>query len=320
MAGLQELEHLVEQPALRHLGQQGLGLQQRLGGLGVQREAQARELGAKAHGADDAHRVFAIAHGRVANHADALFLRVLHAAVVVHQHARLGVVVHGVDGEVAPRRVLLLRAPHVVAQHAPAGVHRVLHAGQLALGRALVAADVGGLRVVHVGAEGGDLDHLVLAPAAKHHVHDAKAPPDDEGAPEQLLDLLGRGAGGDVEILGLEPQQQIAHRAADDVGLVPRFLERAHHRDSALVHQVGVDGVRLRAQLHALAQALAGVAAGGLVDQLVDEGLDHDFSSLNSSSTRQPRARASARRRSSGLVATGRAARSSRGRSFMESE
>jgi hypothetical protein len=42
VAGLQQLEHLVEQAALRHLGQQRPALLQRLGGLGLEREAQAR--------------------------------------------------------------------------------------------------------------------------------------------------------------------------------------------------------------------------------------------------------------------------------------
>jgi hypothetical protein len=82
------------------------------------------------------------------------------------------------------------------------------HAGQLALAGALVAADLLGRRVVHVGAEGGDLDHLVLAPAAVHHVHDAEAPADDEGAAEQALDLLRRGVGGHVEVLGPQPSSR----------------------------------------------------------------------------------------------------------------
>jgi hypothetical protein len=102
--------------------------------LGSSRKPKRRQLGAEAHRADGAHRVFAVARGRIADHAQQLLVRVGDAAVVVHHHARLRVVVHGVDGEVAPRGVLVLRAPDVVAQHPAAGVHRVLHAGQLALG------------------------------------------------------------------------------------------------------------------------------------------------------------------------------------------
>ncbi len=47
MAGLQQLEHLVEQAALRHVGQQRLGLDQRRGGLGLELEAQPMSLAAK---------------------------------------------------------------------------------------------------------------------------------------------------------------------------------------------------------------------------------------------------------------------------------
>jgi len=198
-------------------------------------------------------------------------------AVVIVDHDLVGrVVVHGVDGEVAARRVFFLRAPDVVAQHPAAGVHRVLHARELALAGALVARHLLGGSVVHVGAEGRDLDHLMLAPPAVHHVHDAKTPPDDEGAAEQRLDLLGRGVGGHVEVLGPQPQQQVAHRAAHHVGLEARLLQRGDHVFRAFVDQGRIDLVNLCRHLLALAEAaLALCAAGGLAEQLVDEFLDH---------------------------------------------
>ena len=95
--------------------------------------------------------------------------------MVVHHDLALRVVVHGVDAEVAPGGVFVLRPPHVVAQHAAGGIHGVFHARKLAFGGALVAADVLGIGAVQVGAEGGDFDHFVLAPAPENHVHDAKA-------------------------------------------------------------------------------------------------------------------------------------------------
>src|SRR6185369_8469666 len=119
-------------------------------------------------------------------------------------------------GEVAPGRVFRLRSPDVVAQHAAGRIHGVLHAGQFALAGLLVPGDLFGGGVVHVGAESGDLDHLVLAPAAVHDVNDAKAPSDDEGTPEQPLDLLGRRIGRDIEVLRAQANQQVAHGAADD--------------------------------------------------------------------------------------------------------
>jgi hypothetical protein len=107
----------------------------------------------------------------------------------------------------------------------------------------------------------GDLDHLMLAPAAVHHVHDAKPPADDEGTAKQALDLFGRGVGGHVKILGAQAQQQVAHGAADDVGLKTCLLERGHHLGGAAVHQLGVDAVHRGGHLFALAEM--GLAAGG---------------------------------------------------------
>jgi hypothetical protein len=48
-----------------------------------------------------------------------------------------------------------------------------------------------GLLGVQVGAEGGHLDHLVVAPPAVDDMHDAEAPADDEGAAEQALTCSG---------------------------------------------------------------------------------------------------------------------------------
>jgi hypothetical protein len=62
-------------------------------------------------------------------------------------------------------------------------------------------------------------------------VHDLEAAADDEGAPEQALDLLRRGVGGDVEVLRLHAQQQVAHRAADDKGLEAGFLQGLRDAD-----------------------------------------------------------------------------------------
>jgi hypothetical protein len=59
-----------------------------------------------------------------------------------------------------------------------------------------------------VGAEGGDLDHLVLAPAAVHHVHDAKAPADDEGAAEQALTCSGVALVATSKSLGRRPSSR----------------------------------------------------------------------------------------------------------------
>jgi hypothetical protein len=94
----------------------------------------------------------------------------------------------------------------------------------------------------------------VLAAAAEDHVHQAEAPADDEGAAEQRLHLLGRGVGGDVEVLRPQADQQVAHGAADDVGLVAGILERAHHAHGVVVEQLRIDAVFFGRHLDATAQ------------------------------------------------------------------
>ena len=81
---------------------------------------------------------------------------------------------------VKSRRCVLV--DHVVAQHA-ARWHprRASCLPRPLLVRSLPLTCSRRRRAVQVGTEGGDFNHLVLAPAM-HHVNDAKAPPNDEGA------------------------------------------------------------------------------------------------------------------------------------------
>src|SRR5690606_20027738 len=53
---------------------------------------------------------------------------------------------------------------------------------------------------------------------------------------EQLLDLVRGGAGGDVEILGMAADHEVAHGAADQEGLVPAFAKAVEH-----AQRVGTD-------------------------------------------------------------------------------
>ena len=66
----------------------------------------------------------------------------------VHHNLGLGVVIHGVDGEVTPGCVFFQTAPDVVTQYAARRVHGVLHARELAFAGALVAAYLLGLAAV----------------------------------------------------------------------------------------------------------------------------------------------------------------------------
>ena len=223
---------------------------------------------------------------------------------------RQRVVVHGVDGVVAPRRVLNLRAPDVVAQDPAAGID---HVG-LVLRRPTCSLAgchflVGRSRV-QVRTEGRDLDRLVLAAAAEDHVHQTEAAADDESAAEVRLHLLGRGVGGHVPVLGPQPDQQVTHGATYDVGLVPGVLQRLHDAHRVRVEQAGVDAVFGLRHLDPRAQRHHGnrclrrrtVYGRSLAQQAVDEFLDHGW---NRFSTGQCRSCATRRSEGPGLVATG---------------
>ncbi len=121
---------------------------------------------------------------RIADHAQQARAHVFHAAVVV-VHGLVGrVVVHRVDGEVAAGGVLGLGAPHVVAQHAAAGVDGVGVVVQLGALDALAGRYLLAFHGVDQRAEGRHLDDLLLASAVERHVHDLEAPADDARAAE----------------------------------------------------------------------------------------------------------------------------------------
>ena len=113
-----------------------------------------------------------------------------------------------------------------------------------------------------------------------------KTSTDDEGAPEQRLDLFRGGVGGHVKVLGAQPEQQIAHGAAHDVSLVTGIHQRLHDLDGALIDQGRVDLVLCLRHLDTLAmRGLGSCRVGRLAHQLVEEFLDH----ANNFRVRQPR-------------------------------
>jgi hypothetical protein len=116
-----------------------------------------------------------------------------------------GVVIQRVHREITAPGVLLLRPEDVVAQH-PAMLVLLRRPGV----RAAKRRDLHGL-------------------AAEHHVHEAEAPPDDEGAAEERPDLLRARVGGHVEVFRGDAQEQVAHGAADDMGRKARLAQRRAH-------------------------------------------------------------------------------------------
>ena len=197
----EQLQHLLEQPGRRHVLHQG--------GERADRRARARldvaaDLGRQPDRAQHAHRVLAVALLGLPDHADDALAQVREAAAVVQDLLGGRVVEQGIDGEVAANRVLGLTAEDVVAQDAAV---LVAHLVVVLAGRA--------------AAEGRHLDRFLAA----QHVHQAEAAADDPRAPEHRLDLLGRGAGGHVEVLRLEIHQQVAHGPAHHEGGVAGLLQ-----------------------------------------------------------------------------------------------
>ena len=140
-------------------------------------------------------------------------LEVGEAADVVDDREAGDVVEEAVDGEVAPQRVLDRRPEDVV----------------------LADQQVARLPLLRLGAaaEGRDLHDL---PAVEEDVGEAEAAADDPAVAEEPADLRRVGVGADVEVLGLAPEEQVAHRPADQVGLEAGLVEAVEH-----LQDVGVD-------------------------------------------------------------------------------
>ena len=161
---------------------------------------------------------------------------------------------------------------------------------QLTFGGFFVAGHLISRGRIHQCSKRRHLDDLtqtsVLSTAAEHHVHDAKTSPDDEGSPEQRLDLFRCGVGGHVEVLRAKSQQQIAHCTTHDIGLVTGIDQRLHDLHSTLIDQGRVNLVLGLGHLDTLAMRVLGACRSSrLAHQLIEEFLDH----ANNFRVRQPR-------------------------------
>lgn len=184
------------------------------------------ELGGETYRPQHPHRVFQITLLRIADQADQAIADVVNAIGVVQQPLAGDVEVQGIDGEVAALGVVFQAAIDVVAQDAAAFV----------AGRAAIAIV---LAFRMMGAEGGDLDDL----AAEVHVYQFEAAADDPRVAEFGADLLRRGAGGDIEVLGSDAEHLVAYAAPDHVGLVAGPLEDLDDLDGVPAELVPAQGV-----------------------------------------------------------------------------
>ena len=115
IAGGQQFEHFIEQPCLGDIADQGRQLEHRGPGGGLDFKT---EFGGKAGRAQHPDRVFAVAGGRVADHADDFCLHVGYAVMKIEHFVGNRIVIERIDREVTPGSIFGVRTPDVVAQHA----------------------------------------------------------------------------------------------------------------------------------------------------------------------------------------------------------
>src|SRR5439155_15530494 len=80
--------------------------------------------------------------------------------------------------------------------------------------------------VFQVGAEGCDLNDA----RAMANEDYAEGGADGLRVGEELANPIRRGVGGDVEVLGRQSQQHVAHASAGEVGDVPGVAQATNHR------------------------------------------------------------------------------------------
>ncbi len=218
MTGQQQLEHFIEQTRRRHIADEfGQGADRCLG-PGFDGKA---GLGGKAHRAQHAHRIFPIAFVRVADDAHQLLAHVGQAVLEIQHAFGVRVVVQRIEGEVASLGILFAGAKHVVTQHPAVFVHRMITATG--------------------GTEGRHLDRFV----AEHHMHQLEPASDQARAAKHPVYLFRMGIGGNVIVLGLEAEQQVAHRTANDIGLKARLVQALAGAACGIGQRFATDAVLL---------------------------------------------------------------------------
>ena len=155
------------------------------------------EAGSKAHAPQHAQFVFCEAVVGVPNGTDQTGTQVLHAAHDVQDGVVGWVQHHAVDGEVATLYVLLRTGGKAHCVRAPS------------------------VGVGAITAKGSDFGYDLLAARPLTADQDnTKMRAYGKGLLEHGKHLIRRGTGGDVEVLGLAAQQQVAHATANEIGLV----------------------------------------------------------------------------------------------------
>ena len=211
MAGLKELQELVEQPRRRHAVDEVREPWNRRGRIRMDREA---ELCRETRGSQHAHRVLAVPRLRIADQAQLPRLDVGHAAGEVPDRKISDVVVKGIGREV-PAPDVFLDGPVDVVADQPTGLRGDLPV----LAAGLLGAE---------SAESRDLDDL----PSEAHVGQTEAAADQATVAEQRAHVLRVRIGRDVEVLRVPAEEQITDAATDQERLVARVLEAVENLES----------------------------------------------------------------------------------------
>jgi hypothetical protein len=209
VSGAEDLVVLLEHPRRCRAGDFVTQLPDRIDDGLIEGEI---EPGGQREGPQHPDRVFLKSDDGVANRTDDAGPEIFEAAHVIDDGKRGDVVEERVDRKVAAERVFLGSAERIVA------VQEV----RVAFGRSRCRAVVFGRRHavlcdffprLNLTPEGRDLDDLRTKP----DVRETEAPSDDPAVPEELFDVIGMSRRPDVEVLGLSPEEEVAHAAADQI-------------------------------------------------------------------------------------------------------
>ena len=76
-------------------------------------------------------------------------------------------------------------------------------------------------------------------------MNNAKAPANDEGTAKQIFDFFGGCIRGYVKIFRAQPEQQITHRAAHDIGHKASVLQRSYDVHGPVIDQGHINSMDL---------------------------------------------------------------------------
>ena len=180
------------------------------------------ELAGESHGSKHTDRILAKTLPWITYQHQPLTFHILEAARVIPNAKISDVVVQRIAGEIAPPDILIDRAVDIVSKDTAFLI-------------------VGGVVVFMIrgSPESGDLNDL----PTKTNMRQPESTPYQAAIAELRADLLGRGVGRYIEVLGMQLQHGIAHTTADQKCLVTRLMQSIQDFQCGLGYLVSGDVV-----------------------------------------------------------------------------